>query len=242
VVIVEDRDDPFSVDLAGCFHRAVDAAVPDAEIVLKSLATGISWSRSAGPGDDELAVAIHREAEARPAGEPTWVFLPRQDEPTRRLLTALRRHAGPKSPIRVFCGDAIGAADLAEFVGSCPFPIRSLSSTSSELLGPEVSPNALIPAEIVAALVLALEGTSAPGLDAKALRHALAQLNRDVHEGGTLGRSLAFKKSGERVGDDLGQILMTQPGQAGVFATARGADGRWSSPSPVEVQPRTVRP
>ena len=48
-----------------------------------------------------------------------------------------------------------------------------------------------------------------------------------------LGRSIAFQPTGERRGEDLGQILAIAPGSDRVVALARRSDGGWSRPMPV---------
>lgn len=245
-LIVEDRDDPFSVDLAGCFQRAVEASAPDAEIVQRALAPGDPYARTSSglpdPAEEALAASIQREADALPPGETTWVFLPLQEEPTRRLLSALQRQSREGTRLRVLCGDTIGEEALAGFAGRSPFPIFCISSTSPTRLGPGTSTDALIPAEIIATLARCLDVPESQHVDPRTLRDAVAALALGAEDPSALGRSLAFRKSGERDGDDLGRVLMITPESAGVFGTSRADGGSWSPPRAIRVQARTRPP
>ncbi|MGE3820040.1 MAG: hypothetical protein AB7I30_11500 [Isosphaeraceae bacterium] len=246
-LIVEDRDDPFSVDLAGCFQRAVEAVAPDAEIVQRSISPGVFPPRLStglpGPTEDVLAASICREADASGDAEATtWVFLPLQDEPTRRFLLALQRESRRGTSIRVVCGDTIGEEALSEFAGRAPFPIFCVSSTSPSHVVPDASTDALIPAEIIATLAHCLDVPATTKVDADVLRESIAHLALSAESPAALGRSLAFRKSGERDGDDLGRVLMVVPERAEVLATSRGPGGQWSPPSAIRVQARMTSP
>ncbi len=246
-ILVVDRRDPYSVDLAACFHRAVEAAAPDAEIVERadSLSVPILFDPAMRPNlaEEALADSIWRDAESLPAGGTTWVVLPLQSEPTQRLITALRRHPRrllrtDESPLRVVCGDGIGFSVLADLAGRCTFPIWCGSSGSvpaaAKALVQGISPDTQIPAEIVSALILCLDLPDDRPASANQLRDNLAALHLDARSAAALGRSLAFSRSGERLGDDLGHVLMIRSDQPTVFAISRAANGRWNDPVPLE--------
>ena len=165
-VLVVDRRDPYSVDLAACFHRAVEVAAPDAEIIERADAPSLPILRDPAmlpvPEEETLAESIWHDAENLGKGATTWVVLPLQPEPTRRLIAALQRHAprglrSGEGPLRVVCGDGIGFSVLASLAGRCAFPVWCSSSASAPAaalaLGQGLSPDTQIPAEIVAALI-----------------------------------------------------------------------------------------
>lgn len=254
-VLVVDRHDPFSVDLAAAIHRAVERVAPEADIVERADSLGLPVAQDEtnlpGPAEESLADSIWREAERLPAGHTTWVFLPLQQVPTLRFLTALRRHArrvpGPGlGPLRVVCGDGIGFPELAQLAGRCPFPVWCSSSATvpaaAQALGKGVSPDTQVPAEIVAAVVLGLDAQPGRRPASETLRDALGALRLGPDDPAAMGRSLAFRRSGERAGDDLGHVLMIRPDRPGVFALARGPSGRWGEPEPLRSASLAVRP
>jgi hypothetical protein len=250
-VVVQDRYDPYSVDLGACFHRAVEKYAPTAEIVERSDSIGppVLRDESSTPTPDEeaLAESIWRGAERLPAGVTTWVILPLQKEPTRRMLRALRQHSGRglrsgDPPLRVLCGDTIGVESLSQHAGRCPFPVWCISPTSPRLLDRGVSPDVLIPAEIVAALVGCLDTPEDRPATADALRGALAALRLKGDDRAAVGRSLAFSRSGERVGDDLGHVLMIRPGKSMVYSVVREPSGRWLDPVALPSVPLASQP
>src|SRR5262249_34908328 len=130
-VVVEDRYDQYSVDFGACFRRAIGHVVPSAEIIDRSDTVGLPVLYDPAalptPAEEALAESIWRDAESLPQGEATWVILPLQKEPTRRLLEALSRspharrepHPGD-TPLRVVCGDTIGVGTLSQLAGRCP--------------------------------------------------------------------------------------------------------------------------
>ncbi len=196
--------------------------------------------------EETVAESIWRGAESLRPDQTTWVVLPLQAEPTLRMIDALRRHAplGPPSsdgPLRVICGDGIGFSNLTTLAGRCPFPVWCSSSVSApaaaKALGQGMSPDTQIPAEIVSALVQCLDRPTSTPLTAKALRDDLASLRIDAASPAALGRSLAFSRSGERVGDDLGHVLSIRPDRSAVFARSRATSGQWSEPLPLEPAP-----
>jgi hypothetical protein len=254
-VLVVDRRDPYSVDLAACFHRAVEAVAPDAEIVERADSRGVPVLHDPAmrPGAEEeaLAESIWHHADNLPRGQTNWVVLPLQSEPTQRMINALRRHArgssGPDGgPIRVVCGDGIGFSVLAPLAGRCEFPVWCSSSASApaaaQAVGQGVSPDTQIPAEIVSALIHVLDLPADRPPTANRLRDGLAALRLDARDPAAMGRSLAFSRSGERVGDDLGHVLTIRPGRATVDAISRAPTGRWSAPMPLDPSPVALRP
>lgn len=239
VVVVEDRFDPYSVDLASCFHRAIERFAPSAEITERAdlLSTPILHDPSDLPtaSEEALAESIWRDAAALPPGQTMWVVLPLQELPTRRMIGALRRHLrpGPKpgeSPVRVVCGDAIGWETLAKLAGHCPFPLWCVSATSSGVVGRGMSPDVQIEAEIVSAVARALDTPGDGPADPSAIRAALAGLKIPADDSAAMGRPLAFTKSGERAGDDLGRVLTIRPDRDTVFSLSRERAGRWRGP------------
>jgi hypothetical protein len=88
--------------------------------------------------------------------------------------------------------------------------------------------------------VLDLPASRPPTADE--LRDALAALRLAAGDPRAVGRSLAFSRSGERVGDDLGHVLMIRPDSDRVYAQARGPSGRWGEPVALSVAPLVVRP
>jgi len=255
VVIVEDRRDPYSVDLAESLHRAVERAAPEAEIVERadslSLPVLHDPTSEPGPGEDALAESIWRDAERPPSGRTTWVLLPLQEVPVLRMIVALRRHARRSphrgdGPLRVVCGDGIGFSALAPLAGRVPFPVWCSSSTSAPAaalaVGQGVSPDTQIPAEIVSAVVTCLDLPAGRAATADGLCDALAALKLPARDPAAVGRSLAFRRSGERAGEDLGHVLTIRPDRPSVFAVARGPSGEWGAPEPLEPVPVVLRP
>ena len=249
-VLVVDRHDPYSVDLAASFHRALEHVAPHAEIVERSDSLSLPVLNDPlglpSPAEEALAESIWRGAEKQPAKRTTWVLLPLQDEPTRRMIAALRRHAQRglrpgDGLLRVVCGDGIGFSNLSQLAGRCPFPIWSSSSASApaaaQALGQGLSPDTQIPAEIVSALILCLDPRDARPPPPAPLRDALAGLHLAPNDPAAMGRSLAFSRSGERVGDDVGHVLMIRPDRRAVFAVTVGPSGRWNEPEPLVTLP-----
>jgi hypothetical protein len=236
VVMVVDRTDPYSVDMADSFRQAIGETFPKVEIAEQDDALGFP-----APGDEpdaseaRWAEAVWRSARAEADRRPTWVVLPLQGEPARRLLAALRDHArrnggGEESPLRVVCGDGIGLEILEEFAANRAFPIWGISSASNLGPGVELGPDVQVLAEIVAAVAVTLDGSSAT----TDLRAALAGLDVKVGEPAAVaGRSLAFDASGERRGRDLGHVLATRPGHAEVIPYEQGAGGGWRPTEPI---------
>jgi hypothetical protein len=100
----------------------------------------------------------------------------------------------------------------------------------------------LIPAEIVAALAHALDTPGGTRVTPDSLRRALAEMRLGASDRAALGRSLAFSRTGERVGNDLGHVLMIRPDRPSVFSVSREPSGRWLEPVTVAFDPRASRP
>jgi hypothetical protein len=248
--IIEDRHDPYSLDLADCFRRVIEQVAPDAELIdhADTLAyTGIADPNEPPSSSEEaLAERIWRNAANAPDRRTTWVVLPLQEQPADRILRALSRHrrAGD-GPLRVICGEAIGLKTLARWAGRVPFPIWCVSfdalpdpearksSDAEQALPTDVQ----VPAEIVSALVRCLDRPAGQPLSADVLRDALDALAIDPHDPSALGRSIAFDDTGERQGDDLGHVLLIEPDRHEVLALSRGESGRWGAPIPVRPVP-----
>jgi hypothetical protein len=95
---------------------------------------------------------------------------------------------------------------------------------------------------MVAALAACLDVPVSRSLTADTLRNGLAALKIPAGDPAAMGRSLAFSRSGERLGDGLGQVLMIQPDRPGVFALAQAASGAWSEPEVLKAVPLVLRP
>ncbi len=247
VVLVVDPSDPYSVDLAACFRRAIGRVAPRAEIVEQPdaiLSPGLA--ESPGLPEHRWAEEVWKTAqgEGPTHRRPTWVVLPLQGEPTRRMLAALRASApagmtAEDTPLRVVCGDGIGMNTLRDFAATGGgLSVWCVSSESlPEPNGQGIVQDGQVPAEIVSALALALDRTDGP----QTLRATLDKLRLSARHPSAIGRSLAFDPGGERQGEDLGHVLMLRPDRNDVSAFARNPDASWSGPvliPPVEVLAR----
>jgi ABC-type branched-subunit amino acid transport system substrate-binding protein len=242
--LVVDRDDPYSRDLADGFRRAIEAVAPRAEIVEQAEAV------TPRPRDDRLeagerqwAASIARSAREAGAGAVTWVVLPLQSEPTKRLLAALRSQlelapAAGEGPLRVLCGDSLGLQTILELAGHRSFPLWCVSPASppgpARLPGAEAAGDAQVSAEVVAALAHVLDQPGEPPAD---LRAALAALDLPAGDPAAYGRRLAFAASGERLGEPIGHVLVNHPGRSFVQAYARDPDGRWQAVAAIRPVP-----
>ena len=239
VEMVVDRLDPYSVDLAECVRREVARAFPKAEILapVDETASG-PGPRFSGRGaqptsaDVRHAREIWREVSEGPEGE-TWVILPLQNDPARRMLLALNgaapsRHEADRRPLTVVCGDTVGPTTLAWFANQLAFTVWGASPASNHAAERGLPEDVMEQAETVAALLIALDRPGPPAT-ADALRDAL------LHLGGAkppepFGRPLAFAASGERLGFEPGEAFLLRPDTPEVFVYA---DGRWDDPRPV---------
>jgi hypothetical protein len=243
VEILVDRNDPYSVDLAACFCKAIKAS--DVAPIDKINLRPADLSGPSVGGLEEVpsfwerqqAKNIWEEATQGSADQVTWVILPLQGRPTWRMLTALRDLA-PYSPdkadrrLRVLCGDGIGLETLTELANNgLNFPVWCVSSASIHGLDrssePENSAAIQIQAEVVSALIQCLDRSTGAADD---LRDALLKLNLKADSPGAMNRSLAFTLTGERDGNDLGHVFTARPRRPEILAYARGSDGRWMEP------------
>jgi hypothetical protein len=135
---------------------------------------------------------------------------------------------------------------LAPLAGRCAFPVWCSSTASApaaaRALGQGISPDTQVPAEIVSALIQCLDLPHDQPPTSNRLRDRLASLRLDASSPAATGRSLAFSPSGERVGDDLGYVLMIRPDRPTVYAMSRTSSGHWSEPAPLEPAPVVSRP
>jgi hypothetical protein len=252
VFVMVDRTDPYSRDLADAFHRTIQAAVPQAELVEQAdlVAPQVVGSSPDPPtaAERRWADAIWRSAREAGSGAVTWVVLPLQSEPAKRLLGALRARATPttaggEGPLRVVCGDGLGLEALLDLAGHRAFPLWCVSPSSApasmRLPGAEASADTQIPAEIVSAIVQAINQGDEPPSD---LRAALADMDLPAGSPAAFGRRISFAPSGEREGEVLGHVLAVHPGRTAVLAYERGADGKWSAPVRIRAVPVVEQP
>ncbi|MDX2039338.1 MAG: hypothetical protein SFX72_22005 [Isosphaeraceae bacterium] len=239
VVIVVDPRDPYSLDLADCFERAVAAAAPSARVerrgdLLARPSSGRSDLGASAPSIEEQEFA--REVRITAATTPTWLFLPIQGEPIRRLFAALNGAAPPRSERRgliVVCGDGIGPAAFESFVNALTFPIwapAGLSVTDRRGdLG--TSGDSQVLAEIAAA-VLAVVDDLDP-IDHEAFRERLSSLKISASDPRSMGRPIAFTSAGERARESSEDLIVLEPGSSEVSYLARDGLGIWGEPRPI---------
>ena len=247
VILIEDRQDPYSSDLVDSFHRAIERMVPGVAIDERSLDVSISVdSATAGPGhspDDALAASIYADVEKLSKNRSLWVVLPIHEEPARRMIEALgrqaRRDIGKDSAsIEVLTGDSIPLELLESLAGRLPFPLMSVSTNSPTNLPRELakdfSADSQIPAEIVSSLILALDQLGENPLTPQALRKQLEAIDWAQNDPRAIGRTLRFAKSGERISDDLGHVLTILPDDPRVHEIPSLGKNRWGSPVPLD--------
>jgi hypothetical protein len=248
--IVVDRNDPYSRDLADAFHRAIQTVAPHSEIVeqAEALAPTSASSLADSPSAEERnwADAVWRGAREAGQNAITWVVLPVQSEPAKRLVYALRSRATSsvgEGPLRVVCGDALGLETLLDLAGHRAFPLWCVSPASApgagRLPGAEAADDMQIAAEIVASIVHSLD---LPGPLPTDLRAALNALDLGPDDPSAFGRGLSFAASGEREGEALGHVLAVHPGRPEVLAYGLGADGKWSAAVPIRPVPVARQP
>ena len=254
-IIIEDRQDPYSIDLADSFHRAIERAAPGVEIDERSLSVGLpSGSPLGGTGsspEDTLAASIWDEVAKLPEKRSLWLVLPIQELPTQTMIEALSRQArranrGGSNTFQVLTGDSIGLDVLARLAGRCPFPISSVSTNSpttvSHELTKEFSADSQIPAEIVSSLVFALDQLDDKPLTSTTLRKQLESIQWSGDDPRAIVRPLRFSKSGERVSDDMGHVLTIQPGDPRVMAIPRLGKDRWGPAAEVDPKYLSIQP
>jgi hypothetical protein len=239
-ILVVDQTDPYSVDMAANFREAVAEVVPKAKVDVADGA--LAFPDLYDVRASRWAEDVWKAVRAVPGGRPTWLVLPLQGDPARRLIQALRAQArsvpeAEAARLEVVCGDGIGLETLSELAGSQPFAVWAVSSATIHGPGAEIGPDAQVLAELVATLADRLDrAASAAGFD---LRKALARLDLPSDDPAAVaGRSLEFADDGERVGDDLGHVLLTGPRQTEVLAFERGPGGTW--PEPLAMPPASL--
>jgi hypothetical protein len=241
-LIVEDHSDPYSDDLAAAFETAIRAEVPGTAID-KGAESLFSPGMGESPGlnDDRLAIRVWSKAREAPPGAPTWLVLPLQGAPVRRILYALdRRASGESPPLHVLCGDGLGITSLRDFTRLRGVSVWCGSAESPPDDGStSLPPGALVPAEIVSALALAVDRA---GTGPDALRTALAALDLKADDPAAFGRPLAFAPTGQRRDEALGHVLAVRPGGDGIVAFAPVQDGRWEGPIEVADPPPAQGP
>jgi hypothetical protein len=240
VLLVVDHLDPYSVDLASCFRARIARTYPTAELIEPAEAvstapqTRISgletWPTAA---DQRHARSIWREVTEGPGGE-TWVVLPLQNDPARRMVLALNaaapgRHDAVNRPLTVICGDAIGPTTLASFANHLVFPVWSVSPASNHATGHGLEEDVMEQAETVAALLISLDRPGAiPTPDD--LRTAL--LTPPVEKPREpFGRPLTFTTTGERSDFEPGEVFQLRADNPVIYVRAQG---RWNHASPVD--------
>ena len=258
--LVVDRDDSFSKDLADAFARAIARAAPGAEVGRFELGGGPVEAgprrpdEGFGPAERALADRIWREALGVAAGRAAWVVLPLQEEPTVRMIKALRRQGyyvmmGGEARLRVLCGDGLRRETLQDLAVThdLPFPVWAASSASAGDARPGAptasGPGAVqVPAEIVSALVRCLDSAEPGAATPDGLRAALAALDLKADDRAAMGRPLAFDPSGERRDAALGRVLKIEPGRDELNEFTPEPGGRWAEaagprPGAVAAQP-----
>ena len=261
ILVVVDRDDRFSKDLADGFTRAIAKTAPRAELQTFDLRGGASGDTSVNRPEEVFGLAERRLAERLwravlevPGHQTAWVVLPLQEEPTLRMIKALRGQVwyglglgGEAGPLRVLCGDGLRRETLRDLAAThdLPFPVWAVSNASTA--DPAASAVAglgtrQIPAEIVSALVRCLDASGDRTATPDGLRDAMAALDLKAGDPAALGRPLAFAPSGERRDGELGRVLEIEPGRPDVSGFEPRPEGRWvefepTRPGPVAAQP-----
>jgi hypothetical protein len=240
VLMVVDQTDPYSVDMADNFRDAAAEVVPKAEVVEADgdLAFPDLYDVRAARWAEDVWRAV-REV---PNGRPTWLVLPLQGDPARRLIQALRTQArsvpeAEAARLDVVCGDGIGLETLSELAGTQPFAVWAVSSATIHGPGAEIGPDAQVLAELVATIADRIDrAAEVVGFDLRAALTRLDVLSDDP--AAVAGRSLEFDRKGERVGDDLGHVLLSGPRETEILAFERGNGGTW--PDPLAMPPASL--
>ena len=241
VFLVVDPHDPYSVDLADCFRMTIRERAGTVKVVEQAEAVGMpTMARSPGSvsppsaAEASLADAIWTAVEDGTDDRTTWVVLPLQGEPTRRILAALRHRASWNSadegdgPLRVVCGDGIGRETLDGLAGHRSFPIWCASTSTARASDHGVSNDTQTLAEIVSVVLLAVEQSPRARPTPDEVREALTRLDLAASDRAAFGRALRFAADGERL-DDPGHVLAVRPGVSTVSEFRLGSDGRWTS-------------
>lgn len=239
VYLVVDPADPYSVDLADCFRKSLEAVAPGVEtIAFRDVVTHSGPDDQPTPEDVAWAMGIAKSLASSPPDHPTWIVLPLQSEPSRRLLRALRTAfktelPPQKMPVEILCGDGIGLETLGEFAGGRSLSIWSASAAAEVQSAPI---DTQVSAEIVAALAIAVD--QADHVSTESVRRSLGGLHWRSPNGSDRGRSLSFTKDGERSGADLGRVFHAGPARAEILSFVRDRSGAW--PEPASIHPPAV--
>lgn len=238
VELVVDPRDPYSRDLADGFRRSLDRIAPDAAVTTREIGSNAPGSGrfadAAGLAERAVATAIGSALRSRSDDDrPTWIVLPLQGRPARRMLDGLGVQsvlvdAAGAGRLEVLSGDGLGVEDLREISSTSPFPVACVSSDLSVGSHDEagLTSGVRVSAEIVVALLLALD--QSPGGDA---RDRLRSLDLQADDPWALGRAIAFDATGERATADLGVVLAIDPAAKGVVsAMPRRGDATWEPP------------
>ena len=203
--LVVDRKDPYSTDMADAFRHSIARAAPEVEIIEEPKAvSGQSSPETPSPSEHALAAEIWTELAKSTTTEPTWVILPLQAEPCRRMLAALSIHARkidhPKKSLFVLCGDGIGIEELSDYATKPEFPIWCVSSGVAPNRAAVSTAPAKVPAEIITSLIIALENCRKSRLSTESLRQSFISMDLVDSDPRAFGRAIAFVASGERKG------------------------------------------
>ncbi len=242
VFLVVDPFDPYSDDLADCFRRAIRGRKPDVEIVERADAVDLpGFARpldaSPEPSATEVGLADSIVSSIDPAGaRTTWVVLPLQDQPARRMITALRRRAAwrtkPGDPgrqggsLRVVCGDGIERQALDKLAGRGGLSIWCASTSSAQPTDQGVTDDTQSLAEIASALTWAVDQSPNTTLEPVEIRDALRRIDLASDSPSAFGRSLAFEANGERRGDPE-RVLEIRPEATHPLEFTRTVGGSW---------------
>jgi hypothetical protein len=231
VFLAIDPLDPYSVELGAFFREEIGRAYPRAEFLdLHDGPPSAARPRLSGTFtiptaiEQRRAKAIWRAVTEGPSGE-TWVVLPMQLEPVLRMLAILNgaspgRYDAADRPLTVICGDAVGQTTLAALANQLVFPVWSVSTASDHAATQRLEGDIREQAEIVAALLIALDrADNTPTPDA--LLALLKTPGGDVPPA-PFGRPLAFTRSGEREGYEPGEVLNLEPDSPTVFVRDPG--------------------
>ena len=254
VFLVVDPFDPYSDDLAACFRQAIRARKPDVEIVERADAVDLPSFTHSTNNLPEPSTTENKLADAilfsREAGDvrPTWVVLPLQDQPARRMITALRRRsawqatpddpARTRGPLRVVCGDAIERQALHEMAGSGGLSIWCASTSATVPADQGVSDDTQTLAEIATALVWAVDQAPTATPNPDQIRDAWKSVDLAAENPITFGRRLAFEPNGERRGD-LERVIAILPDRTEPVEFARAGNNTWQ---PVAIPASVIGP
>ncbi len=241
VLLVVDRDDGFSKDLADSFTHAIAERATGIEVRSFALREPHPSRPDSSEVAQEKALATRLWADALdvPGDRATWVVLPLQQGPTLRMIDALRVQGWYMtmtggSRVQVLCGDSLRAEDLQGLVTRVlPFPVWVSSSGSARGVGRDLGARQ-VPAEVVSSLVHWVDRVAEPPGSAESLRKSLVAIDLGKDDPGAMGRPLAFDASGERRGAGIGSVLVVEPGREVPAAFCQDTSGRW-----VEVAPQS---